>query len=104
VVAAFRLLGGEGYARVDMRMDQEGQVNVIEVNPNPDISPGSGAILQAEGDTLTPMKFMFLSNIINIILDPIFIFGLRMNTSGAALATVLSQAIPASLVMLFGII
>ncbi len=61
------------------------------------------SILQAEGDTVTPMKFMFLSNIINIILDPIFIFGLgvpRMNTSGAALATVLSQAVPAFLVLL----
>ena len=62
------------------------------------------SILQAEGDTVTPMKFMFLSNIINIILDPIFIFGLgtipRMETSGAALATVLSQAIPACLVLI----
>lgn len=61
------------------------------------------SILQAEGDTVTPMKFMFLSNIINIILDPIFIFGWgvpRMNTSGAALATVLSQAVPAFLVLM----
>ena len=57
------------------------------------------SILQAEGDMVTPMKFMFLSNFINIILDPVFIFGLGMNTSGAAVATVSSQAIPAFLVL-----
>jgi D-alanine-D-alanine ligase len=53
VVAAFRILGGKGYARVDIRMDPEGQVNVIEVNPNPDISPGSGAVRQAEAAEMT---------------------------------------------------
>jgi putative MATE family efflux protein len=62
------------------------------------------AILQAEGDTVTPMKFMLLSNVINFVLDPIFIFGWgiipKMNTSGAALATVLSQAVPAFLVLM----
>src|SRR4030042_454304 len=35
-LAAFKLLGCRGYARVDMRMDEQGQLNVIEVNPNPD--------------------------------------------------------------------
>jgi D-alanine-D-alanine ligase len=56
--AAFRILGGQGYARVDMRMDREGQVNVIEVNPNPDISPGSGAVRQAETDGMTYTQFI----------------------------------------------
>jgi D-alanine-D-alanine ligase len=57
-VAAFRILGGKGYARVDMRMDHEGQVNVIEVNPNPDISPGSGAVRQAEAAGMTHTQFI----------------------------------------------
>jgi len=57
-VAAFRILGGKGYARVDMRMDHKGQVNVIEVNPNPDISPGSGAVRQAEAAGVTYTKFI----------------------------------------------
>jgi len=57
-VAAFRILGGQGYARVDMRMDHEGQVNVIEVNPNPDISPSSGAVRQAEGAGMTYTQFI----------------------------------------------
>ncbi len=46
-LSVFRLLGCQGYARVDMRADREGRMNVIEVNPNPDISPGNGAARQA---------------------------------------------------------
>jgi putative MATE family efflux protein len=60
------------------------------------------SVLQGEGDTVTPMKLMVLANVINIILDPVFIFGLgvpRMNTSGAAVATVLAQAVSAFLVL-----
>lgn len=45
---AFELLGdGRGYARVDMRLDATGRCHVLEINPNPDITPGSGAVLQA---------------------------------------------------------
>jgi D-alanine-D-alanine ligase len=43
----FRLLGCQGYARVDMRQDKRGRYNVIDVNPNPDISPSAGAVRQA---------------------------------------------------------
>jgi D-alanine-D-alanine ligase len=57
-IAAFRIIGGQGYARVDMRMDREGQVNVIEVNPNPDISPGSGAVRQANAAGMTYIQFI----------------------------------------------
>lgn len=47
-LTVFRLLGCRGYVRVDMRMDEEKRLNVIEVNPNPDISPDAGAVRQAE--------------------------------------------------------
>jgi D-alanine-D-alanine ligase len=57
-LAAFRLLGCRGYARVDMRMAEEGQLNVIEVNPNPDISPGSGAVRQAEAAGMAYPQFI----------------------------------------------
>lgn len=57
-LVAFRLLGCQGYARVDMRMDKEGQLNVIEVNPNPDISPDSGAVRQAEEAGMTYTQFI----------------------------------------------
>jgi D-alanine-D-alanine ligase len=57
-VAAFRIIGGKGYARVDMRMNHEGRVNVIEVNPNPDIAPGSGAVRQAKAAGMTYTQFI----------------------------------------------
>ena len=66
-IATFGLLGCEGYARVDMRMDQDGQLNVIEVNPNPDISPGSGAVLQAEAAGMTYTQF--IGRIVRLALD-----------------------------------
>ncbi len=51
------------------------------------------------------MKFMVLSNLLNMILDPIFIFGWyglpEMGASGAALATILSQAVASLLALLF---
>jgi putative MATE family efflux protein len=54
------------------------------------------AILQGMGNTLTPMNVVILANVLNIILDPILIFGIgvpRMNTNGAAWATNISQTI-----------
>jgi len=52
-LSAFDLLGCRGYARVDLRLDAEGQPNVLEVNPNPDISPQSGVSRQAQAAGMT---------------------------------------------------
>jgi D-alanine-D-alanine ligase len=54
----FRLLGCRGYARIDVRTDSEGHINVLEVNPNPDISPGSGAARQAAAAGMTYTGFI----------------------------------------------
>ncbi|MDD4859611.1 MAG: ATP-grasp domain-containing protein [Dehalococcoidales bacterium] len=54
----FRLLGCRGYARVDLREDSAKRLNVIEVNPNPDISPGTGAALQSEAAGLPYTEFI----------------------------------------------
>ncbi|MCH4890024.1 MATE family efflux transporter [Acidaminobacter sp. JC074] len=61
-------------------------------------------IKQGEGDTLTPMILSGLSVVLNIILDPIFIFVLDLGIAGAAYATVLSRGIfnVISLFILFG--
>ncbi|HXI13293.1 MAG TPA: hypothetical protein VNM92_11730 [Thermoanaerobaculia bacterium] len=40
--AASRLIGLDGYARFDVRVNSEGELFIVDVNPNPDISPGSG--------------------------------------------------------------
>jgi D-alanine-D-alanine ligase len=65
--AAFRLLGCRGYARVDFRQDKEGNFKVLEVNPNPDITPGSGAALQS---TVAGMSYsQFVAKIIRFALN-----------------------------------
>jgi len=51
--AVFEVLGDKGYCRVDMRMDREGQPEVTDVNPNPDISPGAGTARHAEAAGMT---------------------------------------------------
>ncbi|NLZ53791.1 MAG: MATE family efflux transporter [Thermoanaerobacteraceae bacterium] len=55
------------------------------------------AILRGFGDSRTPLLFLFYSTVINIVLDPVFIFGLgpipKMGVDGAALATIMAQAI-----------
>jgi D-alanine-D-alanine ligase len=57
-LAAFRLLACRGYARVDLREDGDGRLKVIEVNPNPDISPGSGTARQSEAAGMTYCRFI----------------------------------------------
>jgi D-alanine-D-alanine ligase len=41
-MAAWRLVGGSGYGRVDMRIDERGRPWILEVNANPDIAPDAG--------------------------------------------------------------
>ncbi len=63
----------------------------------------SNSILRGEGDTKTPMKIMMLGTVINIILDPLLIFGIgpfpRLEMAGAALATVIARSISAVFVV-----
>jgi len=54
---------------------------------------GLNALLRSAGHPRFSMTATIVAVIINIILDPIFIFGLEMGVRGAALATVLSQAV-----------
>ena len=54
---------------------------------------GLNAMLRSAGHPRFSMTATIVAVVINIILDPIFIFGLDMGVRGAALATVISQAI-----------
>ena len=61
------------------------------------------SMMHAQGDTITPMLLSGASAIINVILDPIFIFTLDLGIAGAAWATLVSRAVLAvvGVVMLF---
>ncbi|MBW9157299.1 MATE family efflux transporter [Clostridium sp. FP2] len=48
-------------------------------------------ILQSLGDTLTPLIIFGISNLINAILDPLFMFTFHLGIAGAAIATVISM-------------
>ncbi len=54
----FGLIGCRGYARVDMRMGRDRRLRVLEVNPNPDISPDAGAARQARAAGMDYSQFI----------------------------------------------
>jgi len=55
---AFRLFRCRDYARIDLRVDAEGEIYIIEVNPNPDISPQSGMARSIKTQGLTYAEFV----------------------------------------------
>ena len=55
------------------------------------------AILRAIGDSFTPLLFLIISNVLNIFLDYFFVLNLGKGVVGAAVATVISQALSALL-------
>lgn len=59
-------------------------------------------ILRALGDSKTPLYFLVISSLLNIVLDLVFILTFGMGIGGAAWATVLSQLLSAILSTLFG--
>ena len=54
-------------------------------------------VLRSIGDSFTPLIFLVISNVLNVVLDYSFVMYAGMGTRGAALATVLSQAVSALL-------
>ncbi len=58
-------------------------------------------LLQSTGQTMYAMITQLIGAIINIIFDPIFIFGLKMGVAGAAAATVMGQIVAAAVCVWF---
>lgn len=62
---------------------------------------GLNAFISAQGFSKISMMTVLIGAITNIILDPIFIFALKMGVSGAALATIISQAVSMVWIIVF---
>lgn len=59
---------------------------------------GNG-VLNAIGDTKTPLIYLSVAGVLNVILDLAFVIGLGMSTDGVALASMLSQCVSAGLIV-----
>lgn len=57
------------------------------------------AVLRAVGDTKRPLYFLTLAGVINVVLNLFFVIALHMSVAGVALATVISQAVSAWLIV-----
>ena len=62
---------------------------------------GMNMFITAQGFSKTSMLTVTIGAVCNIILDPLFIFGLGMGVKGAALATIISQAVSCGWVLAF---
>lgn len=60
----------------------------------------ASAILRAAGDTRSPLIFLSISGVLNVVLNLIFVIVFHMNVAGVALATVISQVLSATLVII----
>jgi putative MATE family efflux protein len=65
------------------------------------VTLGMNAYITAQGFTTVSMKTVLIGAGLNTLLDPIFIFGFGLGVRGAALATILSQAVSAAWVLRF---
>lgn len=82
------------YALGYMRIYVAGSIFVM-------LTLGLNTFITTQGFAKISMKTVLIGAICNIILDPVFIFALHMGVKGAALATVISQAISAIWVLSF---
>ncbi len=65
------------------------------------VTTGLNAFITSQGFATTAMKTVMIGAGLNLVLDPVFIFGFSMGVKGAAIATVLSQAVSAVWVLAF---
>lgn len=61
------------------------------------------SLLRALGDSKTPLYFLILSAVINIVLDLVFVLVCNMGVMGAAVATLIAQAVAALLCVIYSL-
>ena len=59
------------------------------------------SILRALGDSKTPLYFLIVSSVLNVVLDLVFIINFKMGVAGAAYATIISQGVSAILCLIY---
>jgi len=62
----------------------------------------ASSLLRSMGDSVTPLVFLIISSLLNIVLNVTFVTAFHMGVPGVAYATVLSTAISAVAVILYG--
>ena len=82
-----------GLSAVYMRIYFGGIVSMLVYN-------FGAAMLRAAGDTRSPLVYLTISGVVNVILNLFFVTVFNMNVAGVALATTISQAVSAFLVVL----
>ncbi|MBQ7792148.1 MAG: MATE family efflux transporter [Clostridia bacterium] len=81
-----------GYSATYMRIYFVGTIFMMVYNV-------CSAVLRAVGDTKTPLMFLMMSGVLNVVLNLIFVTVFGMNIDGVALATAISQGVSAILVL-----
>ena len=59
------------------------------------------SLIRAVGDSKTPLYFLILSSVLNIVLDLLFVIKFSMGVKGVAIATVISQAVSGLLCLIY---
>ncbi len=88
VPTLLELLGAEGRS---YELAKQYLLIIIPSMPILAVSMSSGGVMRARGDAKGAMWLTLSGGITNVVLDPIFIFGLDMGIQGAAAATVVSR-------------
>lgn len=57
---------------------------------------GISAVLRALGDSITPLIFLIVASILNVVLDLLFVIAFKMGVPGVAIATIISQFVSAT--------
>ena len=93
---ALRLMGTPdnviGQAAIYMRIYFAGMPVMMAYN-------FGSAVLRAVGDTKRPLYYLLIAGVVNVLLNLLFVIVFHMSVAGVALATVISQAISAVLVL-----
>ena len=84
------LFGGQGEI---LPYAQDYFIYILAGTPFLNFAMVFNAVIRSEGNAKMAMFTMVIAAVINIVLDPIFIFGLHMGVKGAAIASVISQVV-----------